>query len=141
VNKKLFWIIFALLAFFICIPLGMSFYRDYEVYTKGKIYKVTIKSLPGGSQSREDFMDFYIDDRVDYKRVYGNYSLMHHAGDTIRLRYLDEFKHHYLFEDENPVSWGILVLIIIASCGIICSYYALKKDPPVIMFPLRRKQR
>ena len=139
-SNKSFWLLFAALAFALCIALSKAFYADYEVYTRGINCKVVIQSLPSGGQSNGDFMYFYLNNERGSKKVYGNYGILHKVGDTIELKYLPEFKDHYLFIDENPIPWGIYALGFIGSCGFACIYYAFKKEPPTVRMPWQRKK-
>ncbi len=138
-NNKSVWILFAIAAFLLCVVLGMTFYRDYEVFTKGKICKVVLKSLPNGDQTKGGFIYFYKDNQIYYKKVTGNYGILHHVGDTIELKYLERFKNHFLFENENPIYWGLFTITMIFSCGLGCIYYASKKESPAIRFSWQKK--
>ena len=138
-SYKWFWICFASLAFLMCVVLSLPFYSDYEVYTYGKVCKVVIKSLPTGDQMNDDVMYFYKDDHLFDKKVEPSFALLHQPGDTIEMKYLDDFNGHFLFKDENPMYWGIFTMGLIVSSGIACLYYAFKKDPPVVRFPWQKK--
>jgi hypothetical protein len=138
-NYKSFWIFFACLAFLLCIVLSKSFYRDYEVYYYGNVCKVVIKSLPGGGQTTGGFMYFYKDDQVYFKKVNGNYGLLHQVGDTIELKYLEKFNGHFLFKNEDPIAWGVFTMIMMIGLGIACLNYAFKKEPPIVKLPWQKK--
>ncbi len=75
-------------------------------------------------------MDFYKDGKPDYIKVYGNYGISHKIGDTLELKYLDGYDHHFLFPNENPLYSDLGVVLFFTICGISCLSYAFRKEPP-----------
>ena len=132
------WILAAFLTALACIAIGISFNADYEVYTKGEICKVVVKSLP---QLNNGMMYFYKDGVVDYLRVNGNFGISHHVGDTIELKYLPAYDHHFLFINENPLPVGVGLIIFLLFCFGAFISYALRKEPPAIKLPWLRNVR
>jgi uncharacterized BrkB/YihY/UPF0761 family membrane protein len=128
-RTRIFWIFFAVIAFVILIPVSISVYKDWQVYSKGTLVKVELTSLP---RSTSGFIKFKMDGRIFDKRLSGNVNSSVNVGDTIQLKYLKGYEGHFLFADENPMSWDILAIAIALFLGIACLYYAFKKDPPPV---------
>ena len=137
-NSKSIWILAACLDVLLLIVIGISFNADYQVYTKGEICKVIIKSFP---QPNNGMMHFYKDGVVDYTRVNGNFGITHHVGDTIELKYLPGFAHHFLFINENPLPVGVGLIIFLVFCFGAFITYAFRKEPPVIKLPWKKNVR
>jgi hypothetical protein len=124
-RTRMFWIIFAIVTFTIFIPVSISAYKDWQVYSNGKLVKVELISLP---RSSSGFIKFKIGGQIYDKRLSGNINM--NVGDSLQLKYLNGYEGHFLFADENPMSWDIAVLIMALFIGTGCLYYAFKKDPP-----------
>ncbi|HVY74705.1 MAG TPA: hypothetical protein VG890_07740 [Puia sp.] len=137
-NIRSIWIIAACLDILVLIIICMSFNADYQVYTKGEICKVVIKSLPSLNNG---MMYFYSDKIVDYTRVNGSFRLSHQVGDTIELKYLPGFDHHFLFVNENPLPVGVGLIIFLVFCFGAFITYAFRKEPPAIRLPWKRNVR
>jgi hypothetical protein len=125
-KMKIIWIICALISFGITIPLSITFYNDYEVYTKGNLINVTITNVPKiyGGPSSFNFMNFNYNDKNYSIKVYNTNGFS--IGENIQLRYLKGFENHFLFPDDNPLGWDIFAIIILVVTGIGCIYYLFK---------------
>lgn len=128
-SRRLIWIFFSLIAFAILIPVSISINGDWQVYSKGTIVKVELKSLP---RTTSGFIKFKMDGRIYNKRLSGNVTNSLNVGDSIQLKYLKGYEGHFLFPDENPVTWSIIAILLFPALGIACLYYAFKRDPPPI---------
>jgi restriction endonuclease S subunit len=137
-NSRSIWILAAALDALLLIAIGISFHVDYKVYTKGEICKVVIKSFPQGNN---DMMYFYKDGAVDYTRVKSNLGITYQIGDTIQLKYLPEFEHHFLFINENPLPVGVGLIIFLVFCFGAFIMYAFRKEPLTIKLPWQKSER
>jgi hypothetical protein len=129
-RTRILWIIFASIAFIILVPVSISVFSDWQVYSKGTMVKVELTSLPG---STSGFIKFRMDGKIYDKRLDGNINTSMNVGDSIQLKYLRGYEGHFLFADENPMSWDIAVIVMAFLIGIACLYYASKKNPPPII--------
>jgi len=126
-RTRIFWGSFALIAFLLLIPIGISFYNDWRVYNYGSIVKTKLVAVPRASPG---YIKFQFDDRIYSKRISGYFKQSLRAGDTLQLKFLNGYEGHFLFADENPLSWDISVIIMILFLGGACLYYTFKKNPP-----------
>jgi hypothetical protein len=127
--KRMFvYLIFALVAFLIFIPVSISSYIDYRIYTKWDIISVEITSLD------LNYINFRVGDKNYFKRV-KNATRYWSVGETARLKYLKGYEDHCLFANENPIPVDVIVLVMFLFCGIYFLRFTFKKDaPPVKAF-------
>ena len=122
-KRKWVWLLFALGAFLLLVPISISVYLDYQVYTKGTIISVEITSLD------LNFINFKLGDKAYFKRVKNARSYWT-VGETARLKFIKGREDHCLFADENPIPAGFLLIGALIFCGIMFIYYSSKKDAP-----------
>jgi len=99
-------------------------------YGKGNIVEVTIISLPS-RLATNGTLKFQFHGKNYSKSSDGYASNYLHIGDKIQMRYL-EGHEMFLYINENPLGWGIFVLLFMLISAICCVYYALKKDTPSV---------
>jgi len=136
-RSRIIWIAFAVIAFSIFLPVSISLYRDYEVYSEGGVVDVTVTYLPDPLTSKSEFMKFEMGGNIYDKRVNRNTSSVLHIGEKIQLKYLEQYKGHFLFPKEDPIGWGVCALAMLLFVGLSCIYYACQKNPPSIGGPSR----
>jgi hypothetical protein len=129
-SKKIFWNGVALLAFILTVIISIAFYKKWKIYYYGRIVDVTITALPN-QFVRNGTMKFDFDGKIYAKSVNGSASNYFQVGEKLQMKHLDGDRI-FLFLDENPVGWGIFVLLMIFPSGVCCVYYAFKKDPPPV---------
>jgi hypothetical protein len=129
-KRRIGWISFAVLAFIVLIPIAMSAYADWAVYNQGSLVGVTITHLPSPMGTKSGFMNFEMDGQEHHMRINGATSGSLHIGEQIQLKYLEEYKNHFLFPNENPIGWDVGALVMMLFLGVVFIYYACKKDPP-----------
>lgn len=129
-KTRIFWGTFAALAFILLIPLCIAFNSQYQVYSKGNIIEVTITSLPGKLVTNGN-MKFEFNGKTYSKSVNGNVNNYLHIGDKIQMKHLARGQI-FLFINENPMGWGIFVILMVLISGICFIYYAIKTDTPSV---------
>jgi hypothetical protein len=129
-KTRIFWGIFALLAFLTLIPFCFSVHEQWEVFSKGNIVDVTIRSVPN-SLATNGTLKFEYQGRVYSKGMSGSASRYLHIGDKIQMKFLEGHRI-FLFPNDNPVGWGVFVLLLLFISGIFFIYYALRKNPPAV---------
>ena len=125
---RLFWGGCALLSFLLLAAIGYAIHEQWEIYSKGNIVEVTITSLPN-SLTTNGNLKFEFDGKIHSKSINGNTARLLHIGDKMQMKYL-EGHQIFLYKDDNPVGWGLYVLIFLFVAGIFFIYYSLKKTPP-----------
>ena len=110
-RRKLFWLGFALLAFILLIPLCIGLYEKWQVYTRGSIVDVTVTSLPN-PLSTNGTLKFKFHGKIYSESSSGAANNYLHMGDTIKMKHLNEYQI-FLFVNDNPVGWGVLVILFI----------------------------
>jgi hypothetical protein len=123
---KIFLTIIAVISFLMMIPISLSYYDKYQVYTKGHIVNVTITKLPNLSYLKSDFMKFSMDGKIYDKRIRAG-KFPYKVGDTIQLKYLKGYEVFFLFPNENPNYWAIILLIFFPFCGCYLLYYVYRE--------------
>ena len=129
-RTRIFWGGFALLAFILLIPLSISFYEKWEIYCRGRIVEVTVTSLPN-RLAKSGNMKFEFNGKIYSESMNGSSSNYFQVGEKIQMRYLDGHRI-FLFLEDNPIGWGIFVLLMIFSFGVYFVYCAFKKDSPSV---------
>lgn len=126
-KRRIGWLAFAVVTLALLIPVSISAYGDWQVYSKGSLCVVRVVSVPRlGSGS----IKFVVKGVTYDKKVSGDWS--RYLGKGIQLKHLDTVGGHYLFPDENPMPWDIAGIGMTLFCAIAFIYYAVKKDPPPI---------
>ena len=125
-RNRIFWIVVGLLAFTLAVPLGISGYKDWEVYHGGSIVTVRLLSVPVFKGD----LKFELDGKTYYKRLTGSLNGSVHAGDTIELRYLKGWEGHFLWPAENPIPGALGAVGLFLIFGFAGLYYAFRRDPP-----------
>ena len=111
------------------IPLSIGFYKQFQVYYKGHLVNVTITRMPSPLNTKGTFMDFEMNGRSYYKKIYGDHSATMHVGSVIQLKYLEGYEHMFLFPDENPVPWGFAVLLGLLGLLVYMFYRGVRNEP------------
>ena len=132
-RTRIFWGFFSLLALSLVIIFTYSIHEQWEVYSKGNIVDVTVIALPN-RLATNGTMKFEFQGKIHSKKIDGNASTYMHIGDKIQMRHL-EGRQIFMYVNDNPLGWGIFVLLFMLVSALYCAYYALKKDtPPVKVF-------
>lgn len=122
-SRKIFWSAFSALCFLAIAAVSYGLLAQWKVYTKGKIVKVTVFELPSPFATHGN-IKFLYEGKMYMISSSGNTIL--NVGDTMQLKYL-ESEHMFKFPDDDPMGWGILVILMFLTCGIAFLSYALKK--------------
>ena len=130
-RTRIFWGGFALLPFLISIPFSISSYKDWKVYRGGSIVSTRLITVP---KSSPGYIKFQFDGHTYSKRISGYLDPSIRTGDTLQLKFLRGYEGHFLFPDENPLSWDIVVILMMLFLGFACLYYAFRKNPPNKVF-------
>lgn len=126
-KTRIGWLGLAIASFAILIPVSISVYSDWQVYTKGSLVTVKVASVPRTSSGS---IKFVVNGITYDKKVSGDWS--RYLGNDIQLKHLDTVTGHYLFPDENPIPWDIAIIVMLLFLVSAFIYYATKKNPPAI---------
>lgn len=126
-SSRIIWIISAVVAAAILIPVSMSGYEDWQVYSRGSLVVVHITRLPS---ARSGFLKFTLNGRPYDKSVSQRFNNNLNIGDSIRLKYFSGAANRFLWPDENPVSGDLAAIVILFSSLIACIVYASRRVPP-----------
>jgi hypothetical protein len=118
----------SLLFFALIIPVSISFYRNYQVYSKGHFVVVTVKRLPVPASSKSSFMSFEMAGRIYTKKVGGSRADDLYVGEKLSLKYLEGYDYNFLFPDENPSIWGIVCIVVLFVFGIASFFTAFRRS-------------
>ena len=127
---RIFWAAFALLALMLVGAIGYGVHEQWEVYSTGSIVEVTITSLPN-RLATNGTLKFEFKGKIESKGVNGSAAESLHIGDKIQMRHLSGH-NMFLYIDEDPVGWGVFVMVFLSICEIAFIYYAVKKNPPAV---------
>ena len=99
-------------------------------------FPVTVIALPN-RLATNGTMKFEFQGKIHSKKIDGNASTYMHIGDKIQMRHL-EGRQIFMYVNDNPLGWGIFVLLFMLVSALYCAYYALKKDTPPVKYSARK---
>jgi hypothetical protein len=139
---KVSWLFTAILFLALIIPISMSFYKDYQVFSKGHIVDVVITRIPQTIGAKGSvFMRFKMNEKIYDKRVGASTSRFYRVGDKIKLRYLAGYESNFLFPSETPTYNGIVVILIFLIGAIFSFYYAFRNQDHPLEQAIRKRFR
>jgi hypothetical protein len=122
-TKKKFSVALAIMIYLILIPISMAFYYDYTVFKKGHVVSVTVLGTDGSD------LDFVMNGHTFSKKLNKYAFDSFKKGDTIQLKYLEGYEHHFLFQNENPLNVGpLLIAMFFFGASYVIYYYCIKKE-------------
>ena len=109
-------------AFLLLIPISIASYKDCQVLRNGKLVKVELTYISRVHQ----FIRFKMNNTIYDKKIDSYSSFSHNIGDTLSMRYLRGYENTFLYSDENPMFWNLLLALTLLFCGVGCLYYMKK---------------
>jgi len=86
---KVSWLITGIVFLALLIPISISFYNDYQVFSRGYIVDVVVTRIPRSIGAKGSvFMKFKMGEKLYDKKIGASMSRFYHVGDKIKLKYL-----------------------------------------------------
>lgn len=126
-KSKMSYIVMALLFFALIAPVSISFFRNYQVFSKGHLVEVIVKRLPNPSGSKSSFMSFEMAGKTYTKKIGGGKADELYVGERLSMKYLEGYDYNFLFPDENPIIWSVVCIVVLFVFGIASLLAAFKK--------------
>ena len=96
----------AVVALVVAIACAYSTYNDYQTYSKGEPYSVTLTDA--GMSSFPVHFNF---EGKDISFQTSNTNHIYNKGDVIKVRYCKDAKEQFVL-DENPIGHGIFIIVM-----------------------------